>query len=403
MQVPENPVQRRKSLNTIENDRIRASPFSEVYHLRLGATICQNRKWEASMETGIKTIRNVQDLDETILKTVSALANYGTGRIILDLSGQEARTGLSDPDQVIEILESRILENIHPEPSFSFVMESETTLVLSVEQGKQVPYCYGRKAYKPGQNGPEEVSQEEYRSLVQKRHLSFMELPAETDSLTFRSFEKLFTEKLGITMHFPDTLITLGLCSLETGYTNSALLLSDQNTLPGILVVEYAEDCRSIQRCWRLDSSSVLDLLEQCAGLFVRKYTGIIPEGHKQRVMERIPVQSFNEALIRALVYREWDVSAWLKVEFFPHQVMITSPSGLPEGITIQDYLSDRPVSFMRNRSLVLLFLVLGLIQNPGSGTSVIRSHYSSCANQPEFQISERILSIILPEADPAR
>lgn len=66
--------------------------------------------------------------------------------------------------------------------------------------------------------------------------------------------------------------------------------------------------------------------------------------------------------LSNALVHRTWDVNAQIKISMFDDRVEITSPGGLPDGLSKEEYLAGQ-ISILRNPIIAGVFFRLGLIE----------------------------------------
>lgn len=353
------------------------------------------------MKRETRNIEYKRDLTKSYLKAVSAYANYGTGKIYFGITDDGKRTGMASPEKNVLDLENQINDNIHPRPSFSFEIDQDNVIVLTVQKGYETPYCYHGKAYKRNDSSTVEVTSLEYKNLVLKGlNLTFTEIPAETENLTFRTFEQAFADRFGIPARFPDTYLTLGLYSPEGGYNNGAFLLSDQNSLSGIDVVMYGEDRSVIRKRHTLEGKSVLDLIDECLNLFEAEYTYEAVEGLYRIVKEQIPEDGFREVIVNAVVHREWQIPAHIKVEFFADRVTVTSPGGLPKGLSENELLSDHHISIARNTALAIVFLQLGLIEKLGTGIPKINRIYEQSSQKPVFQITDNMVSITLPQIE---
>lgn len=76
--------------------------------------------------------------------------------------------------------------------------------------------------------------------------------------------------------------------------------------------------------------------------------------------------------------------------------IKISSPGGLPEGITPEEYLQD-DLSVPRNPDLAYVFLRLGYIERLGSGIRRILSSYQDQTGKPEFAFSKNVITVRLP------
>lgn len=96
------------------------------------------------------------------------------------------------------------------------------------------------------------------------------------------------------------------------------------------------------------------------------------------------------------MVHRALDISAHVSVAMFPDCIEVTSPGGLPQGITLEEYLYDM-VFIRRNRLLADVFLRLGLIEAFGTGIPRIRESYEESLLKPDFKVSSNTVIIVLP------
>lgn len=341
---------------------------------------------------------------KSYLKTVSAFANYGTGRIIFGVSDDCQIVGIDNPEETALNLENQINDNLSPSPDYTISIDAQNLITVTVRKGRNTPYCYKGTAYKRNDSSTVAVSDYEYRNLVmQGANLTFSELPFAGDThLTFSSFCREFEARLGIQPVFPDTYITLEIYSPEAGFTNAAALLSDDNPFPGIDIVRYGENHTQILERITLEHISVLDMLEQAEVIFRRVYTFETVEGFTRVLKERIPISCFRELIANALIHREWLISSRIRVEMYADRLYVLSPGELPDGLSREEYLSDRHLSILRNKSLSLIFLKLGKIESLGSGIPMIRETYVSSPVQPVFEVSESSVTTMLPAVDSA-
>lgn len=339
---------------------------------------------------------------KSYLKTVSAFANYGTGRIVFGVSDDRQVVGIKDPDKVALDLENQINDNITPNPDYTISIDAQDLITITVRKGRNTPYCYRGTAYKRNDSSTIAVSDYEYRNLVLRgSNLTFTELPfSGNGSLNFSCFSRQFEARLGIRPVYPDTYITLEIFSQEGGFTNAAALLSDDNPFPGIDIVQYGESRTRILDRITLEKMSVLEMLEQAEIIFRRLYTYETIEGFDRILREKIPVSCFRELIANAIIHREWLINSRIKVEMYPDRLYVLSPGGLPDGLSREEYLSDRHLSFLRNRSLSLVFLKLGKVESLGSGIPMIREAYASSPLQPVFEVSDSSVTTMLPAMD---
>lgn len=354
------------------------------------------------MERENRTLEYKADLTKTYLKTVSAHANYGTGKIKFGITDDGKCIGVDNPVETVLALENQINDNIIPNPSFQFSIGMDNVITLEVQRGHNTPYCYHNKAYKRNDSSTTEVDSIEFKNLVLRgTNQTFTEIPWTNPNpdqdLTFQSFEKHFRDRFGIDPEYPQTMITLEVYSKEEGYTNCGAMLSDQCPFPGIDIVIYNDSHRLIKNRIRLEKMSVLEMIDRTMDLFPQQYFYEAVRGIQRETVELIPLLAFREVLINAIVYREWQINSSIRIEMDPHSVTVLSPGGLPDGITEADYLSNQHLSILRNKTLALVFLKLGYIENLGSGIPFVLDQYRQSVKKPEFIVKENSIGITLP------
>jgi ATP-dependent DNA helicase RecG len=107
------------------------------------------------------------DVTNTFLKTVSAYANYGSGKIKFGVRDDGTAVGVNDPEQVCLTIENKINDAINPNPDFQLAIDAETKVVtLSVQKGATPPYLYKAKAYKRNDSATVPVDTRELSRLI---------------------------------------------------------------------------------------------------------------------------------------------------------------------------------------------------------------------------------------------
>ena len=85
-----------------------------------------------------------------------------------------------------------------------------------------------------------------------------------------------------------------------------------------------------------------------------------------------------------------------IKVSMFDDRIEIISPGGLSSGITEEEYLAGK-LSILRNRNLANVFYRLGFVEIFGTGITRIKQLYEEGLKQPDFEVTENTIKIVLP------
>ena len=150
----------------------------------------------------------------TFLKTVSAYANYGGGKILFGISDDGEILGIQDPVEAKLNLENKINDSIRPVPEYALEIQEGDIISLTVFEGMYKPYMYKGKAYKRNDMATIEVDRLEYsRLILEGQGQSFEELPALRQELTFSRLEDELVRVLEVENLDKDILKTLELYS----------------------------------------------------------------------------------------------------------------------------------------------------------------------------------------------
>lgn len=344
------------------------------------------------------TLEFKQQLSKSYLKTVSAYANYGTGKIIFGIADDGTPVGLADPQDTCLRIEHAINDSIDPVPRFELAIEGDTrTVTLTVHEGPDKPYLSSGRAYRRTDTSTVEVSRLEYGRLVLTgEHVSFDALVAKEQDLAFGHLEKELASKLGLKPLDQNSLISLELMAPSGEYCNAAALLADSNHFPGIDIARFGESINIINARHTFEHMSVLEQMQRTLEVFDTYYAYEEIVGFERIAKTLVPREAFREAIANALVHRCWDVRANIKVGMFADRIEITSPGGLPAGITEELYLAGGP-SVARNPILANVFFRLGHIERFGTGIPRILDEYAHETVSPSFALRDSSITVMLP------
>lgn len=348
-----------------------------------------------------KQLEFKSEITNTFLKTVSAFANYDGGEIIFGIKDDGEIVGVTEPEHACLDIENKINDTIRPQPFYELeVNDKDDTVHLKVYAGSSKPYMYKSKAYRRNDTATIEVDDWEFSHLVLSgKNLNYEQLPANDQNLTFAVLEEMVKKEIGIEGLHKDILKTLNLYSDKGGYNIAAELLADRNSFYGIDLARFGESISVILKRETIEHVSLLRELERAVQIYRDFYQYEKIEGLERIKVERIPEKAFREALANGLIHRTWDVKAHIRVMMFEDRIEITSPGGLPEGISEKEYLKGS-VSLLRNPILGNVFYRLHMVEILGTGIARIRESYKGFAVKPVFEVHENSIKVILPAAD---
>ena len=338
------------------------------------------------------------DISNTFLKTVSAFANYDGGQIIFGVGDTGEKIGLKDPAETCLLIENKINDAIRPQPQYELsVNEKDKTVTLTVEAGPAKPYTYKSKAYRRNDTATIEADELELsRLILQGRNIYYEELPADTQELSFLELERRAKQEIGIKSLNKDILKTLNLYHDGEGYNHAAELLADHNHFSGIDVARFGEDISIILKRAALEKESILSELEKAVELYRDYYQYEEIRGMDRVKVEKIPEEAFRETIANALIHRTWDVNAQIRVLMFEDRIEVSSPGGLPAGLSEEEYLKGN-ISMLRNPILGNVFYRLHIVEILGTGIIRIKEAYKESQKKPVFEVFENSIKVTLP------
>lgn len=336
---------------------------------------------------------------KSFLKTVSAFANYGDGEIHFGVDDDGNLVGLDNPKDDALNIENQINDNIKPLPNFQIEINEKSKVVkLSVYQGLSKPYFYNGKAYKRSDSSTIEVDRFELNRLIlEGNNEDYEALPSKTKNLKFDYLGNKLIEKLNIEELNIDILKTLSLYTDKSGYNIAAELLSDNNSFMGIEYIQFGSDINVIVNHGNFSGVSMIEQFEKIMNVFQQLYSFEVIKDAQRNLVELIPLQAFREIVANAIVHRVLDIKTSIKISFFPDYVEVSSPGGLPSGISKEEYLRGQ-ISILRNPIFGNVFFRLGYIEKFGTGIRRIMKSYENSLRKPEFMFSDNSILVKLPK-----
>lgn len=109
-----------------------------------------------------------------------------------------------------------------------------------------------------------------------------------------------------------------------------------------------------------------------------------------------IPENAYREAIANALIHRDWNINAHVRIALFADRIEIKSPGGLPKGLTAEEY-ENGEISCLRNPIIGNVFFRMKYIEMFGTGVTRIRHAYENERVKPKFAVTDNVISVVLP------
>ena len=300
---------------------------------------------------------------EDIYKEVIAFANTEGGVIYIGIDDQGNLTGIDDVDETYTRLTNGIRDAIQPDVTMfvRYILQDNTVIRIEVGEGSYKPYYLKAKGLKPTgvyvRQGASSVqaSPDQIRSMIKDSDGDvFEEMRTMEQDLTFDESEKAFA-RYGVEFT-EEKYIALGLRNLhDDQYTNLALLLSDQCQHTTKVAVFGDTDNLTFKDAKEFGGSIFKQLDDTYSYLSLCNRTTAVFKGLERIEKSDYPEEALREALLNALVYRDYSFSGSIIINVNDTGMEFISIGGLLPGLSADDIRSG--ISQPRNESWQKYFI----------------------------------------------
>lgn len=348
-------------------------------------------------------------LTDEIYKEVVAFANTSGGTIYIGIDDQGNSLGIDDVDNTYTRLTNGIRDAIQPDVTMfiHYRLEERGVICVDVGEGSFKPYYLKYKGMKPsgvyvrqGASSVQASSEQIRRMIKQSDGDVFESMRTQMQELSFSEAERTF-QRYGVDFS-EEKYIALGMRSIQDDqYTNLALILSDECCHTTKIAV--FGDCEN----------TVFKDAKEFGGSVFRQmndayaYLSLCNQTHSHfRGLERIekkdyPEEALREALLNALVHRDYSYSGSIIINVNDRNTEFISIGGLVPGLSKEDVRSG--ISQPRNPKLAEIFHRLRLIESYGTGIRRIYSLYRNCRAQPQIEVTANTFKLILPNMNASK
>jgi len=323
---------------------------------------------------------------------VTAFYNSRGGKIILGVNDNKKLVGLKNP-QKVEHKFTQIIRHwckLDEEPKIEFINNKERNfIVIHCPKGKDTPY-FVRGEPKPRiRIGSSNViaNKEEIARLYREGSSKSFDIEtvskADINDLNLKAIkqylkESHLTNKLN-EKHFFEVISKEGFVSYNKNTrayvpTYAGILLfgkHPQINIPYSTIL--ADRYKGIDMIEWIDKNefngNLFELIDKCENFFLRNMkTAAKAVGFRTEHKTEYPIDALKEALINALVHRDYLEKENILIRMFDNRIEIISPGELLRPLTIENLenLDYKPKS--RNKTIVDVFLRRKLMDKRGSG-----------------------------------
>ena len=355
-----------------------------------------------------KTTEFKREYVEDIKNTIVAFANCDGGTLYIGVNDDGEVYGVDNVDGTMLRVTNAIRDAVRPDITMfvecrNDVMDEKSIVCVTVQRGTARPYYLRGKGIRP-----EGVYVRQGASTVPATDAAILNMIKETSgdsyetarsldqNLTFNKAADFFKKRK---VEFEKAQMrTLHLIGEDDTYTNLAFLLSEQCTHMIKLAV-FEGSKKSVFKDRRELSGSLLEQLEEAFD-YIDRYNRTRAEfsGLDRLDMRDYPPEAIREALLNAIVHRDYSFSGATLISIFEDRIEFITIGGLVKGIALDDVMLG--VSALRNQYLANIFYRLRLIEAYGTGILKINECYNDYVVQPIIETTGNAFKIMLPNTN---
>ena len=340
---------------------------------------------------------------EEIYKEVIAFANTDGGVVYVGIDNNGNAVGLTDVDREYTRITNGIRDAIMPDVTMfvRFLIQDNKVVRISVSEGTNKPYYLKGKGLKPSgvyvRQGTSSVpaSPEQIRQMIKESDGdTFEEMRSMVQDLTFDTATSTF-KKYGVQFG-QEKYRTLGITQRNDElFTNLALIISDQCAHTTKVAV-FGDDSNTTFKDNKEFGGSVFKQLEDTFNyLMLCNKTEATFKGLERIEKQDYPEEALREALLNALVHRDYSFSGSIIINVNDKRMEFISIGGLLPGLSTDDIRIG--ISQPRNKNLAEMFHRLRLIESYGTGIRRIYKLYENCPVQPVIEATPNAFKMVLP------
>ena len=320
------------------------------------------------------------------LKALAAFANANGGSLYLGVRDDCEILGINLTNEEQQSIVSKIT-SLGLQPDVTWEKHDDTRILkISVEQSP-IPIPFRGRYYVRVGNSTRDMAPDRIaKRLLNTLGQTWDSLPSKLklDSLDRSSVEKFIKlartrlPAISKTDSSEEVLSKLDLLSDEY-LTNAAVLLftnTPEKIFPGsqVHVGRFKDETHIIDdkmlngNLWTLIEETMKALKTYLQVEFEVKSTGSSLEGLQRREKWEYPLNALREAVINAILHRDYTDPSKIQIRVYSGKIYIWSPGGLPEGVTIESLKNANRVSQLRNPILGQVLYYADLVEQWGTG-----------------------------------
>ena len=351
-----------------------------------------------------ETIELKQELTKNIKKEIVAFANSKGGTIYIGITDNGEILGLKDIKSDIESLSGMIREGIIGNlTTYTDIeikeIDKKDVIELHITSAPEKPYYLADKGLKSsgvyirhGSSTIQATDEIIRKMLIESSKKSFEEEISNIQKLTFDYANEIFKKR---NIEFSNEKFKSLKMITDNKFNNLALLLSDQNPYT-VKCAIFDGTNKTLFKDRKELSGSYLKIVEDAFYYMnLSNHINSTFNGLQRIDKKDYPDFSIREALLNAIIHRDYYFNGSILLSIFDDRIEINSTGGLISTLSLNDVYNG--VSESRNPNFAEIFHRLNYVENYGTGIGRIINEYQDSKLKPIIELSENVFKITLP------
>ena len=355
-----------------------------------------------------QTVEYKQTWRNEYLKVVSAFANSSGGVLYIGLDNQGKSFDLKNAKKLLEDIPNTIRNKLGIIPSVELNRKSSKDIIKITVIPSSVPISYNGKYYLRSGSTVQELQGKELADFLFKKTGSTWDDVVEERT----SFEEIDNDSIEkFKKYSVDRIPSISKESNIKTLLRKLNLLSGDNLKKATLLL-FGKDPQmfyqqSIIRIGKFLSDTEIQTTDLVKGnLFAQlentleilrtkyllsniKYEGI----HRRDILE-YPHEALREAIINALIHRDYSGTSQIQIRVYPDKLMIMNEGKLPPEVPVEKLKTDH-LSMPRNKLLAATFYYAGFIEAWGRGTlKIVEKFIEQGLPEPDFKEEYGVMTV---------
>ncbi|MBD3226262.1 MAG: DeoR family transcriptional regulator [Caldithrix sp.] len=340
------------------------------------------------------------------LKVVSAFANSDGGKVLIGVDNNGNPVSLKNMEKLLEDIPNSIRHKLGIIPFVE--LTDDKTISISI-QSSSVPVSYNGKFYiRSGSTLQELQGRELADFLSAKTGHSWDEVIEE--QINIQAFDKNVIEKFK--KYAVDRIPSI---SEETEIKTilDKLNLTEKNRFKRAAALLFGNNPQKFYRqsvirigkflseteiqTMDVVQGSLFSQLENALEILRTKYlvSNIKYEGIHRRDILEYPYEALREAVINALIHRDYSGTSQIQIRVYPDNLKIMNEGKLPPEVPVEK-LKTSHLSVPRNTLLAEVFYYAGFIESWGHGTiKIVNKCLQQGLPEPDFREENGVMTVI--------